>query len=132
MKPSSLATVLIRLVALYIIATGAFMFCAAGVVNFSMRRMVGENGLPSTLTGKVLDFQFPVSSVDTIFMIQVGVAVAVVFGGLILYWLSRGIGVFVGRGLEEREPLPRHEPPPERRQAQLSPERHRPRQQWER
>ena len=104
MKPSSLATVLIRLGALYIMATGAFMFCVAGFVNFSMNRMISENGAPGTLNGTVLNFQFPASSVDTIFKIQVLVALAVVSGGFVLYKLSRAIGSLVAEGLEEGDP----------------------------
>lgn len=104
MKPSSLATVLIRLVALYIVASGVFMFCAAFAVSFFMRHMIAQNGPPGTIAGKVPDFQFPASSVDTVFLTQLLVALGVVIGGTVLYKLSRHIGWFVGEEFDDDGP----------------------------
>lgn len=108
MKPSSLATVLLRLAALYLAVKGVIQIAIVIGSYFYINSLIDRNGPPSTLSGDVFGFNIPVSSVDELFCLQFALAALVLIGGIVVYLVSRRVGNFIGGNLEQkpRQSLP--------------------------
>ena len=100
MKPSSLAAIILRLVALLITVCGVFTLLGAFLTNWWINYMIEQNGAPSTLTGKIMGVDFPASSTAMIFTMQAGEAAVELFAAYLLFRFSLAIGLWLGRGLD--------------------------------
>src|ERR1700677_92815 len=100
MKPSALATVLIRLAALYCIVCGVFSFLAAIGINAYLKSLIDEYGASTTVSGRAGGFDFAASTPGSVFNVQIAYAGLLVIGGVVIYIFSKNIGLLICRHLE--------------------------------
>ncbi len=92
MKPSSLATIILRFIGIYLFVSG--ILTGIGSAVFSS---VFQQPTSATLGGSFIQMNTPFAGLVGI---QLGIAVACVISGILLYIWSYYLGRFIAKGLE--------------------------------
>ena len=105
MAPSILATVLIRLFGLLVIAYGLFSSIAMIPMYFSLQKIIEKGGgYPSAITGKILGFEFRESNLSDLMRTHILGILGIAAVGILIIGGSRSLGRMLAGRLDRHHP----------------------------